>query len=265
MRYVSKLYRTVFARPAFRKFNSRLFYLALHGLGVLNYQSDEISGEQYLLRTWLPKAIGGPKLLFLDVGANVGYYTGILLQQFPTAFIHAFEPHPRNYSRLLGNAFPAQRAKCHNIALGESKGSLILYDHADQDGTQHASLYEATFTEFHGRVAATTEVPVETLDEVAAREGITYIDFLKIDTEGHELAVLRGASRLLEESKIGLIQFEFNALHVFSRTFFRDFRNVLADYNLYRLLPKGLLPLDTNITITEIFGYQNILAIPKRR
>jgi len=104
---------------------------------------------------------------------------------------------------------------------------------------------------------------VETLDDIAAKEGVEYIDFLKIDTEGHELAVLSGASRLLREHRIGYIQFEFNALHVYSRAFFRDFRNILSDYELYRLLPKGLLPLGTSVTSTEIFGFQNILAAPK--
>ena len=119
---------------------------------------------------------------------------------------------------------------------------MHLYDHADNSGSSHASLYEATITEFHDRSAVKTSVPVETLDDVAMREGITYIHFLKIDTEGHELAVLSGATRLLRENRIGHIQFEFNALHVFSRVFFRDLRTILSNYNLYRLLPKGLLP-----------------------
>jgi FkbM family methyltransferase len=166
---------------------------------------------------------------------------------------------------LLEHAFPAHRAKCHNIAIGQSSGSMTLYDHADNDGSEHASLHEATITEFHEHSAIGTHVRVETLDDVAANEGVEYIDFLKIDTEGHELAVLSGGSRLLREKRIGHIQFEFNALHVFSRAFFRDFRNILSDYELYRLLPKGLLPLDTSITSTEIFGFQNILAVPKSR
>ncbi len=255
----------MFARPMFQKLNSALFYLSLHGLGVLNWQDDEISGERYLLRTWLPKAISGRHLVFFDVGANVGHYSEMMLECFPTAFVHAFEPHPRNYLHLLERAIPGHRAKCHNIAIGQSSSSMTLYDHADNDGSQHASLHEATITEFHEHSAAATQVRVATLDDVAATEGVEYIDFLKIDTEGHELAVLAGASRLLNERRIGHIQFEFNALHVFSRAFFRDFRNILPDYEFYRLLPKGLLPLGTNITSTEIFGFQNILAVPKSR
>jgi len=105
--------------------------------------------ERYLLRTWLPRAISGPKLIFFDVGANVGHYSEMMLECFPTAFVHAFEPHPRNYSHLLQHAFPADRAKCHNIALGQCSGSMTLYDHADNDGSEHASLHEATITEFH--------------------------------------------------------------------------------------------------------------------
>jgi FkbM family methyltransferase len=263
MKLISRLHRMVFARPSLKKLNLRLFHISLHGLGILNYQDDVVSGERYLLRKWLPKVILGPKPIFFDVGANEGQYTDALLQQFPTAFVHAFEPHPVNYSRILQRAFPSDRVKCQNLALGDAKGSLTLYDHAGNVGSSHASVYEASITEFHEDSAAATTVEVETLDNVTMKEGIGYIDFLKIDTEGHELAVLSGASRLLREGRIGHIQFEFNALHVYSRVFFRDFRNILANYNLYRLLPAGILPIDTNITDTEIFAFQNVLAAPK--
>jgi FkbM family methyltransferase len=265
MRYLSLLHRAVFARPLFRRLNSRLFYLGLHGLGVLNYQNASISGERYLLGKLLPKLVRNPRPMFFDVGANEGDYCQMLLKQFPTAFVHAFEPQPANYSRFLAHDFPADRVKCHSVALGASRSSLTLYDYAGDSGSSHASLYRASITEFHQRSAVALEVPVETLDDVATSEGIEYIDFLKIDTEGHELAVLSGASRLLRENRIGYLQFEFNSLHVFSRVFFRDFRTILSNYELYRLLPRGLLRLDADITATEIFGFQNILAIPRPR
>jgi FkbM family methyltransferase len=263
MRYRSRVYRKIFARPFFRKLNTRLFYLALYGLGVLNYENDDVSGERYLVRTWLPKAIRGPKPVFFDVGANVGHYSKNLLEVFPTAFIHAFEPHPRNFMRLLENGFPTERAKCHNMALGDSPGSLTLFDREDLDGSQHASLHKEAIAELCDQKAVEIKVSIETLDEVAEREGIAYIDFLKIDTEGHELAVLLGARRLLRDRRIGHIQFEFNSLNVFSRAFFRDFRAVLHDYDLFRLLPEGLLHLENNVTMTEIFAFQNILAVPR--
>jgi hypothetical protein len=54
MRYRSRIYRKVFARPLLRKLNVRLFYLTVHGLCVLNYENDDVSGETYLIRTRLP-------------------------------------------------------------------------------------------------------------------------------------------------------------------------------------------------------------------
>ncbi len=49
-----------------------------------------------------------------------------------------------------------------------------------------------------------------------------------------------------------------------SRSFMNDFREVLFNYNLYRILPGGLLPLkDSRPLLNEIFAYQNIVAIRK--
>ena len=260
---LTRLYRRLFARPSCRRLNLKLFHLALNGLGVLNYEDGWATGENYLVKRWLPAALGQRAAVFFDVGANEGDYSALLLQQFPSAVVHAFEPHPANHAKFVARGFPTERARIHKVALGAAPGVLTLHDHAGSAGSSHASLYQATITEFHADRAVAIQVPIATLDEVAAREGVDYIDFLKVDTEGHELAVFAGASRLLKEKRIGFIQFEFNALHVYSRVFFRDFRNLLADYSLHRLLPGGLLPLDADITSTELFGFQNVLAVPR--
>ena len=99
-------------------------------------------------------------------------------------------------------------------------------------------------------------------DVIADLHGVGRIDYLKIDTEGNELAVLEGAARLLAESRVGYIHFEFNEMNVVSRVFLRDFRKLLPSHRLYRLLPRGLLPLGERIVATEIFAFQNILAVP---
>jgi hypothetical protein len=89
------------------------------------------------------------------------------------------------------------------------------------------------------------------------------IDFLKIDTEGHELAVLKGAKNLIAQQKIQLIQFEFNEMNVVSRTYMRDFVELLSNYQLHRVVPDGYFPLNNCVQDIEIFGFQNILAIPQ--
>ena len=52
-------------------------------------------------------------------------------------------------------------------------------------------------------------------------------------------------------------------MNIVSRAFFRDFRIILKDYDLYRLLPSGVIRLGDSPVQTELFAYQNIIAIPK--
>ena len=158
--------------------------------------------------------------------------------------------------------------KSHNLAIGDKYGKVKLYDRVDYSQSPHASLHKAVITEIHNKAALSYDIVVETLDNFSEKQKIDYVDFMKIDTEGNEMAVLNGASKLLDNGKIGCVQFEFNEMNVISRVFFRDFRKKLDKYNLYRLLPNGLLPLDdypfTSPLLTELFAYQNIVALPKK-
>jgi FkbM family methyltransferase len=197
------------------------------------------------------------------VGANIGNYTLSLLETYPGAEIHAFEPHPGNFSTLKSNISPSN-AKLYNLAVGETKGKLTLYDRADREnGSSHASLHEAVISEIHKQDILEVAVSVETLDDFCERENLSEIDFIKIDTEGNELAVLHGAKKLIESKKIRCIHFEFNEMNIVSRAFFRDFRKMLQNYDLYRLLPHGVILLDDSPLATELFAYQNIIAVPK--
>ena len=88
--------------------------------------------------------------------------------------------------------------------------------------------------------------------------------FLKIDTEGFEMDVLNGAARALENNGIGIIQFEFNSLHVARRLFLDQFVQRLPGHRLYRLLSDGMVALDRlKVVEREIFTFQNIVAIPR--
>jgi hypothetical protein len=84
---------------------------------------------------------------------------------------------------------------------------------------------------------------------------------LKIDTEGSELEVLKGAEKMLCNKKIDIIQFEFNSLNVISRVFLKDFYDILKDFSLYRINTNCLIPLPKYDTENEIFKYQNFLAV----
>jgi FkbM family methyltransferase len=262
-RGILNIYRWIFARSVFRKLNMLIFQLSLRGIGILNYENDKVSGERYFIKKILPQVIKKNTPVFLDVGSNIGNYTLSLLETYPSAQIHAFEPHPGNFSVLKRN-ISSSNVKLYNVAVGESQGNLTLYDRADhENGSSHASLHEAVISEIHKQDVLEFSVSVEALDDLCEREKIIEIDFMKIDTEGNELAVLHGAKRLIENNNIKCIHFEFNEMNIVSRTFFRDFRKTLQCYKLYRLLPHGLILLNDSPLSTELFAYQNIIAVPK--
>ena len=186
-----------------------------------------------------------------------------LLNLYPNAQVHAFESHPGNFLVLKKN-IEAPNVKVHNLALSENTGRLKLYDRADcKNGSSHASLHERVISEIHKKDVLEFSVSVYSLDDFCKKEEIKEIDFVKIDTEGNELAVLNGADNIFAKCSIKCIHVEFNEMNVVSRCFFKDFRKKLNDYNIYRLLPKGMILLDDSPFFTELFAYQNIIAILK--
>jgi hypothetical protein len=104
-------------------------------------------------------------------------------------------------------------------------------------------------------------VALTTLDQFCVDEDIEHIHLLKLDAEGHELAILRGASHELRSRTIDAIQFEFGGCNLDSRTYIRDFRDILEmhDYRLYRILSDGLARSDVS-EAAEIFVNSTFLA-----
>ena len=148
--------------------------------------------------------------------------------------------------------------------LGCSDGATgaTLYDYQGKPGSQHASVYKEVIEDIHKGEAEGHHIRLTRLDDFLPERDISRVDLLKIDTEGHEMAVLRGAERAIRSGAVRAIHFEFNEMNVFSRSFFRDFLDFLPEYRFFRLLPDGLVPLDNYKPLDfELFAYQNIAAL----
>jgi methyltransferase FkbM-like protein len=103
---------------------------------------------------------------------------------------------------------------------------------------------------------------VVTIDEFARTRGIDEIELLKIDAEGAELDVLQGAGDLIRERRIKAIQFEIGEPDAVRNIWMRNYYDLLNGYSLYRLLPRGLLPLGPyRPTTHEVFRFQNVVAM----
>ncbi len=236
------------------------FYKALNRVGVLNFQDMRVSGEEGFLSRYVT---GLNKPTIFDVGANTGKYARTVLATCPSAQVFVFEPHPKTF-KMLTDTLSDPRLRAVNVGIGAADGSMELYDYRDEDGSSHASLYKDVIERIHHRPSVSHRVPVRRLDGLAAELGVSRIHLLKVDTEGHELAVFQGAEQLISSGAIDVIQFEFNEMNVISRTFFKDFWDLLSKYDFYRLLPSGALYINQYVpAFCEIFAFQNIVCVRK--
>tara|TARA_R110000751_G_scaffold221300_2_gene323805 strand:- start:558 stop:1391 length:834 start_codon:yes stop_codon:yes gene_type:complete len=218
------------------------------------------SGESFFLEENLKPLISSSPVVF-DVGANVGRYATTVSSIFPDARLYCFEPHPKSFKKLKSKN---PQAKAFPIAVGEENHKCTLFERSDYpDGSEMASVHEKVITEFHNVDSIKIEVDMKTIDQIMEEENLDFIDFLKIDVEGHELAVIKGAQKSIREGKVKVIQYEFNHPNIESKTFMKDFRKELKEYEFYRLLENGMLPVLDHPIFQEIFGYQNIIAIYK--
>jgi FkbM family methyltransferase len=255
-------YASIFGRKCFYRLNRGLYHASLRGMGVLNHKNDNASGERRFLKDCLAE-LASPTII--DVGANEGAYALSVLAANESARVFAFEPHPRTYQRLSVRSLQRINLIPINAACGSEPGECALYDHRDSSGTGHASLHSGVIETIHHDEADSTIVKVITLDSFFKERGISTVELLKIDTEGHELEVLMGTASALHEGRVKAIQFEFNEMNVVSRVFFKDFRDLLPNFRLFRMVRDGLVPLDPYFPFwCEVFAFQNIVALPER-
>lgn len=259
--HIIQAYRWLFCRKSFYRFNRALYFLSLRGLGIGNWETPELSGERFFISEFVRRVIT-PTVI--DVGANIGKYSDLIKVLAPEATIYAFEPHPQTYKRLKESAdrigYMAVNAAC-----GAEIGSATLYDHQDgrsEAGTEHASLIKDVIESVHNDTSRSWETMVTTIDRFVDDNGVEHIDLLKIDVEGGEMNVLLGAADTLKKQMIDIVHFEFNESNTISRVFMRDFYSLLHDFEFYRMLPDGLVPMGEYYPlIAEIFGYQNVVAV----
>lgn len=131
-----------------------------------------------------------------DVGANVGNAALKFAAAFPSATIHCFEPCGSTFAQLSTNTAAVPAVQRHQLGLSSSSGQHTLYL---SDKPAANSLLP------DGQNRGTETVQVSTVDEFSARHQVDRIDLLKIDTEGSDLEVLRGAKKLLERNGICMV------------------------------------------------------------
>lgn len=156
------------------------------------YERDELALLMQCLEGLVDR--GG---VAVDVGANVGNHALFFAAHF--AEVLAFEPHPRTHALLALNASLRSNVRCFPFALSDRVGTAML---ATPPGNAGMASIETADGAADSRGAV--EVPLRRLDDLAELAG-RRVALLKIDVEGHEAAVIRGAQAVLRRDRPAVV------------------------------------------------------------
>jgi FkbM family methyltransferase len=171
---------------------------------------------------------GNKPINILDVGANKGQTALSLGRAFNKARIYCFEPAPSTFETLKHQIRSNRNIRPYHLALGEAPGTGRVTNVPLSGG--NTLLLEEKGTE---AAAKAVEVRISTVDEFCSEMRVEEVELLKIDTEGYEMNVLKGAEQLLLKGKIKFIVAECD--------FFRRMGEPHGDFvEIYTYLkPKG--------------------------
>jgi FkbM family methyltransferase len=133
-----------------------------------------------------------PGASVIDIGTNIGEVLLNLARRVgPDGRAIGFEPNPQTYALCLENLAlnPSLRAELHPLALGDSEGELTFGRPCASNSGGDRVMHEGP---------GTIRVPVTTFDCFAAIAGLQKVDLIKIDVEGFEMHVLRGAEDVIQ-------------------------------------------------------------------
>ena len=144
----------------------------------------------------------GTASLVLDVGANEGQAALELAETFPHATVHSWEPNPAAFDRLTRNVAANKRIVPHAGAIGSSEAVLPLTVTKNDVGSSFLPFTEPGARGDWTEAEKTVDVPVQRLDAALQALKISKADLLKIDTQGFDLEVLKGAGEMLTPDTI---------------------------------------------------------------
>lgn len=252
------LLKPFFGLKVFQNLFQFIHYIGIRGMHYGQGAFVGESGECFVIDFVQKKAKG--KLILFDVGGNVGKYSKLLDSIIPSnRTIHAFEPSKITSEKFKETTKGISELILNNCGLSDEKGELELF--YDKETSGLSSLYQRDLKHANIEMSKSEMIKLIRLDDYCENNAITTIDLLKIDVEGHELAVLKGCGKLLSDKKIKNIQFEFGGCNIDSRTYFKDFYNLLSNnYKIYRIIKNNIIEINTYTELNEIFTTVNYFA-----
>tara|TARA_B100000579_G_scaffold324824_1_gene274589 strand:+ start:337 stop:1179 length:843 start_codon:yes stop_codon:yes gene_type:complete len=261
---ISYIYVFIFGRKNMQFINNVFLSLTLNAKGYKNFGNFTQTGEKKFI-----ESISKDLKFCIDVGANVGKYTNLLLSETNSQII-SFEPLKEAFKELekIEKEHP-NRLKVFNHAIGERNTNLELNfsDEKSEKATFSNDIEKLSFFDHEKNKKVMTDII--TLDsfflDKSSFTNINEIDLIKIDTEGFELEVIKGANDTIKNKCPKYIQLEFNWHQLFKNHSMYKFSQYLNNYELFQILPFGekLIKVDPTRPETNIFHLSNFVYIRK--
>jgi len=220
--------------------------LTLRGVLIFGRLPHEVS-ETRLLR----ELFRGTRRV-IDVGASIGWYSVLACNANPEVEVHAFEANPDILPFLLANANPTGRKiRVHATAVSDQSGTVDFY-----------CAPSSTLSSAARHVGRKITVPAVALDDLS----LGPVDFVKLDVEGGELAVLRGARRLRAESPhaVWMIEADEHMLREAGESLeaLDDELHLPSSTRLYTVDPSGAWRPITALSAMHGAWHKNVLVVP---
>lgn len=215
-----------------------------------------LNGEESLLRLLAPHCRS-----FVDVGANVGDWTELFSKYCPNDYkALLFEPGKTAFSSLEKKFKHTSNVEILQKAAGSELGTISFFEEPN------AGVKSSVVQDFASGNAVKIEAKITRLDVEVPAHGWDSVDYVKIDTEGFDYQVLTGMEGLLEQKKIGFIQFEYNQPWANTNSTLLGAFGLLKKYGYvyYLIHSNGLYELDYS-KYHEYFRYSNFLAVSPDR
>ena len=205
--------------------------------------------------------LGDKPGVFIDIGANRGDYVSEVLKRSPLVECHLFEPSSACADNLRTQFSASKSIHINQFALSDQTMRANLF--APGHGSAYASLSDRRMTHHNINMHPLEEVSIVRFDSYW--EDGRQIDYVKIDVEGHEMAVLNGFGAII--SRVRLIQYEFGSAHIDTRMFFQDFWYFFAQhgFDIFRITPGGPRRVKAYKDRDECFSTTNYIALNRIR
>ena len=210
------------------------------------------SGERWLIDTIAPDCA-----TFVDVGGNQGVWSDLMLRAGgSTKRGLIFEPSTSALAVLREKFAAHPELTIVPMAVSDRPGKVTFYEEENAGGTS------SCVPGYSKPTAQPREVQVTTVDAALAAHGIARVDVMKVDVEGFDLRVLKGARALLTDHRVGLVQFEYNQMWLGAGSTLREAVDWLESLgmHLYLLNARGLWLPDFR-RYGEHLGLSNYVAV----